>query len=248
MSGMNNYVEMPDCGGCFHKMIKDKSRAHIDLAEKLQDGDSWGRFLIPRAQLEQDRLVCTDNWVFAWKKICTVMDFQSERAEECLLDGFESVIKRAECSVKRVHSIMRKWPRKKDRNNTMMTCLTRVDDPWSDASLLFQDMEGRNEVVNSKMVMMMTPIVLAKFERNEVMSSKMVMTMIVDDATYWLDDVLTMGMGEHLGAMLFIRHMQVAQEELLKIFEGKEHLAYMILIFMFLVENPSVNIIPPKRL
>ena len=229
-SSWDDYVEMPkhlhENGGYFVKMIQEKIKEHIDLSDRVAGGE-WSRFLFPRDQLKQDRLVCSDNWVFAWKKIRTVMYFQSERAEECLLDGFESVIKRAECSVKRVHSIMRKWPRKKDRNNTMTTCLTRVDDPWSDASLLYGDMAGRNEV-------------------NEVMSSKLVMMMIVDDATYWLEDVLTSGMGEHAGAILFIRHMQVAQEELLKIFKGTEHLAYMILIFRFLVENPSVSIIPPK--
>lgn len=230
MSGMNNYVEMPDCGGCFHKMIKDKSRAHIDLAEKLQDGDSWGRFLIPRAQLEQDRLVCTDNWVFAWKKICTVMDFQSERAEECLLDCFEGVIKRAECAERRLNSVMQVWPHYEAGSKTVTECVKRMFDPSCPS--VPSDFHGVRII-----------------ERDRKISTCIVMMSILDDATYWFEDLLTTsGMGEHAGAILFIRHMQVAQEELLKIFEGTEHLAYMILIFMFLVEYPSVSIIPPKRL
>ena len=74
------------------------------------------------------------------------------------------------------------------------------------------------------------------------------MIMVATKPTFCLECVVVDGMAEHLGSMLFIRHMQVAQEELLKIFEGVEHLAYMILIFVFLGEYPSVNIIPPTQL
>ena len=93
-SSWDDYVEMPkhlhENGGYFVKMIQKKSKAHIDLSDRVAGGEEYMRFLFPRDQLTQDRLVCTDNWVFAWKKICIVMDFQSERAEECLLDASPS--------------------------------------------------------------------------------------------------------------------------------------------------------------
>ena len=236
MSGIiwnGRYVEMPrhllENGGNFEKMVKEKSRAYINVTDKLQECDSWSRFLISRAQLEQDRLVCSDNWVFAWKKICIVMDFQSERAEECLLNGFEGVIKRAECAERRLNSVMQAWPHYEAGSKSVTECVKRMFDP--NCPSVPSDFHGVRII-----------------ERDRRISTCIVMMSILDDATYWFEDVLTSEMGEHAGAMLFIRQMQVAQEELLKIFEGTEHLAYMILIFMFLAENPGVSILPPKRL
>ena len=235
-SSWDDYVEMPkhlhENGGHIVKMIQKKSWAHIDLSERSErrvEGEEWSRFLFPRDQLTQDRLVCSDNWVFAWKKICMVMDFQSERAEECLLDGFESVVKRAECAERRLNSVMQAWPHYEAGSKTVTECVKRMFDPSCPS--VPSDFHGVRII-----------------ERDRKISTCIVMMSILDDATYWFEDVLTSGMGEHAGAILFIRHMQVAQEELLRIFEGTEHLAYMILIFMFLVENPSVSIIPPKRL
>ena len=172
-------------GNSFNKMLRSKiNTVIVDQSAHVVEGEDESVLMIPRRQLEQDLLVCTDNWKYAWRHICYVMEFMSERAEECLVEGMHDVIQFAEDSVQEIRMMHGDY-----HLNAMIMKATRP--------------------------------------------------------TFSLECVVLQGMAEHLGNMLFIRHMQVAQKKLLKIFEGVEHLAFMILIFVFLEEYPSVNILPP---
>ena len=151
----DNYVPMPhilkERANSFNKMLKSNIKAVIvDQAAHVVEGDNESVLMIPRRQLKQDLLVCgEDNWKYAWGRICCVMEFQSERAEECLVEGMDDVIKSAEDSIGEIR-------------------------------MLYGDDYSPNAMI-----------------------------MVATKPTFCLECVVLDGMAEHLGSMLFIRHMQV---------------------------------------